>query len=99
MSDRFTFYKDKSGEWRWRRRAGNGKIVGASSEGYATRRECIANAIRNGYQLHTPKAEDMGKPPMYPIDTNPKFAPRNGKDSFVIRILRAILAKFSKKEI
>jgi hypothetical protein len=36
---------------------------------------------------------------MYPIDTNPKFVPPNGKDSFVIRILRAILAKFSKREI
>jgi len=37
------------------------------------------------------------KPSMYPIDHNPKFTPPNGKDSFVIRILRAILAKLSRK--
>jgi hypothetical protein len=41
----------------------------------------------------------MAKPPMYPIDTNPRFVSPNGKDSFVIRILRSILAKFTKKEI
>ena len=93
------FYKDKAGEWRWRRRAGNGRIVGASTEGYENKRDAIANAVRNGSTLNEPKAEDMAKPPMYPIDTNPKFAPRNSKDSFVIRILRSILAKFSKKEI
>jgi len=39
------------------------------------------------------------KPSMYPIDHNPKFIPPNGKDSFVIRILRAILAKLTKREI
>lgn len=97
MSDRFVFYKDKSGEWRWRRRASNGKIVGASCDGYETRRDCIANAIRNGYELQPPKAKDMGKQPMYPIDSNPRFAPGTGNDSLVIRILRSILAKLSRK--
>ena len=98
-NDRFSFYTDKAGEWRWRRKAANGRIVGASSEGYDNRRDCVLNAIRNGYQLNPSKADDMSKPPMYPIDTNPKFVSPNGKDSFVIRILRAILAKFSKREI
>jgi uncharacterized protein YegP (UPF0339 family) len=93
------FYKDKAGEWRWRRRALNGRIVGASTEGYKLRRDCVANAKRNGYNLNEPEAEDMSKPPMYPIDTNPRFVQPNNKDSFVIRILRSILAKFSKKEI
>lgn len=40
-------YKDRRGEFRWRRLAANGKIVGASSEGYRTRKDCEANASRN----------------------------------------------------
>jgi uncharacterized protein YegP (UPF0339 family) len=101
MGDRDTWeiYKDRRDEWRWRRRAINGRIVGASSEGYKLRRECVANAKRNGYTLNEHEAEDMAKPPMYPIDTNPRFVPPNNKDTFVIRILRAIFGKFSKKEL
>ncbi|MDP4021680.1 DUF1508 domain-containing protein [Methylobacterium sp. NEAU 140] len=37
-----------SGEWRWRRIAANGRIVGASTEGYTNRSHCIENARRNG---------------------------------------------------
>ncbi|EEN5690534.1 DUF1508 domain-containing protein, partial [Salmonella enterica subsp. enterica serovar Kentucky] len=33
----------------WRRTASNGRIVGASSQGYVNRADCIANARRNGY--------------------------------------------------
>ena len=47
--DKWEFYKDKKGEWRWRRTASNGKIVGTSSEGYKNRKDCYKNAIRNGY--------------------------------------------------
>jgi len=36
------------GQWRWRRRARNGDIVGASTEPYVNRADCIANARRNG---------------------------------------------------
>lgn len=50
MKDRWEFYKDVRGEWRWRRIAGNGRIVGASSEGYKNRKDCLANAIRDGYE-------------------------------------------------
>ncbi len=32
--DKWEFYQDSSSEWRWRRIASNGKIVGASSQGY-----------------------------------------------------------------
>ena len=49
QKDRWDFYKDNSGEWRWRRTAANGKIVGASTPGYVTKSDCIANAKRNGY--------------------------------------------------
>jgi uncharacterized protein YegP (UPF0339 family) len=48
-SDTWEFYKDSSGEWRWTRRAANGRIVGASSQGYQNREDCVANARRNGY--------------------------------------------------
>ena len=46
--DRWEIYKDSAGDWRWRRTASNGRIVGASTEGYANKADCIANARRNG---------------------------------------------------
>ena len=33
-----------------KRTAPNGKIVGASAEGYKNKADCIANAKRNGYK-------------------------------------------------
>ena len=49
MSDKWEFYKDGNKKWRWRRTAPNGKIVGASTEGYVNKSDCIENAKRNGY--------------------------------------------------
>ena len=40
-------YKDKRGEFRWRRSAGNGEIVGASSESYKAKKDCEAYANRD----------------------------------------------------
>ena len=37
-----TFYKDKSGDWRWQITKGS-KIIGASTEGYKNRIECREN--------------------------------------------------------
>ena len=34
-------YRDNAGEWRWRVRAANSKIVCDSAEGYKTRRGCM----------------------------------------------------------
>ena len=48
--DKWEFYKDNKGEWRWRRVAPNGNIVGASTEGYKNKQDCIDNARRNGYK-------------------------------------------------
>ena len=48
-NDKWEFYKDNEGKWRWRRIASNGRIVGASSEGYVNKLDCIANAKRHGY--------------------------------------------------
>ena len=47
--DKWEFYKDSLDEWRWTRTALNGKIVGASTEGYQNKQDCIFNAKRNGY--------------------------------------------------
>ena len=44
--DTLTVYKDKKGEWRWRRVAVNRNNVGASSEGYVNKSDCIDNAKR-----------------------------------------------------
>jgi len=48
--DSWEFYKDKSGDHRWRRRAKNKEIVGASSEGYSSKKVATENAQRNGYK-------------------------------------------------
>lgn len=49
MNDKWEFYQDSSNEWRWRRIASNGRIVGASSQGYVNKSDCIENTRRNGY--------------------------------------------------
>jgi uncharacterized protein YegP (UPF0339 family) len=49
MNDKWEFYQDAKGEWRWRRIAPNGNIIGASSQGYANKSDCIGNAKRNGF--------------------------------------------------
>ncbi|PHV38585.1 DUF1508 domain-containing protein [Janthinobacterium sp. BJB304] len=49
MNDKWEFYQDPSKGWRWRRTAANGKIVGASTQGYTNRVDCIANARIHGY--------------------------------------------------
>lgn len=45
--DLWEIYQAADG-WRWRRTAPNGRIVGASSQGYTNRSDCIDNAKRNG---------------------------------------------------
>ena len=50
--DTWEFYQDHKEthhKWRWRRTAPNGRIVGASTQGYADKEECIENAVRDGY--------------------------------------------------
>lgn len=48
-NDKWDIYQDKADEWRWRRTAPNGNIVGASTEGYKNRSDCEDNARRNGW--------------------------------------------------
>lgn len=49
QQDKWDFYQDNNGEWRWRRTAANGNIVGASSEGYKQRANAQSNAEHYGY--------------------------------------------------
>jgi uncharacterized protein YegP (UPF0339 family) len=56
MPDKTEIYKDEKGEWRWRIIAANGVVVGASSEGYKNRSDCIENAER-------PKPKKISKEP------------------------------------
>lgn len=45
-NDKFEVYQDKKGEYRWRRTATNGQIVGAACEGYVKKSDCEANMNR-----------------------------------------------------
>ncbi len=36
----FTIFKDKDGDYRWNLKAGNGKIVADSAEGYKNKADC-----------------------------------------------------------
>ena len=47
-NDTWEIYTDKRGEFRWRRRASNGNIVGSACEGYTAKAACKANAQRHG---------------------------------------------------
>ena len=48
--DKWEIYKDNAKEWRWRRTAKNGEIVGASHEGFKNKQDCVKNAKRAGYR-------------------------------------------------
>ena len=50
MNDTWEFYKDANNKHRWKRTATNGRIVGASTQGYVNYDDCLDNAIRNGYE-------------------------------------------------
>lgn len=50
MADKWEIYKDARGEYRWRRTAPNGQIVGSAHEGYKNRADAVANAKRAGYR-------------------------------------------------
>ncbi|MAM85960.1 MAG: DUF1508 domain-containing protein [unclassified Hahellaceae] len=45
----WSFNQDLRGEWRWNCKAPNGRILGASSEGYHNKSDCLCNAQIFGY--------------------------------------------------
>ncbi|WP_203142654.1 YegP family protein [Marinobacter mangrovi] len=48
--EKWEIYKDKADLWRWRRTAGNGNIIGASTQGYVNKADCVSNAKAHGYR-------------------------------------------------
>jgi uncharacterized protein YegP (UPF0339 family) len=44
MGSTLVIYKDKAGEWRWRRKAANGRITAESGEGYHNQGDAINQA-------------------------------------------------------
>jgi uncharacterized protein YegP (UPF0339 family) len=42
----YHYYKDTKGEWRWRLKASNGRIIADSGEGYSNESECLADIDR-----------------------------------------------------
>jgi uncharacterized protein YegP (UPF0339 family) len=46
VSDTSLLYKDETGTWRWKRTSANGEVVGASTEGYVRRYDCVENYRR-----------------------------------------------------
>ena len=48
---RFIIYRDAGGEWRWRLRASNNKIIATSGEGYINRVDCegAINLVKSAY--------------------------------------------------
>lgn len=46
---KWQIYEDRRGKWRWRVTAENGEIVGASTQGYSLKKDCIGNARLFGY--------------------------------------------------
>ncbi len=46
--DRWEFYKDRIGQWQWRKFRSK-KVVAVSSDGFYTRQACVTDARRRGY--------------------------------------------------
>ena len=55
MAGKFTIYKDKKGEFRWKLLAANGQQIANSGEGYTTKASC-KNGI-NSVIKNAPKAK------------------------------------------
>lgn len=53
--DRSILYRDAQGGYRWRRVAGNGEIVAASSESYVLK----SHAIENYRRISGPEAPEL----------------------------------------
>ena len=45
MKSKLEIYKDNSGEWRWRLKASNGRIVATGGEGYKRHSSCHSSML------------------------------------------------------
>lgn len=55
--DKVTVWKDAAGEWRWTRRARNGKVVAVSGEGYKRRSHAVLMAFSVNEQVQQVRCE------------------------------------------
>lgn len=65
---RLEVFKDKAGEFRWRRRAGNSQIISTSGEGYVEKRNALhglrlANSDMEGCRFVDLTVEDPQEEP------------------------------------
>ena len=64
---KFHIYKDRAGEWRWRLRARNGRIVASSGEGFKRKASTLksmsrfVDAISDGYYSFEETRDRGGK--------------------------------------
>jgi len=51
MKSKLEVYKDSKGEWRWRLKASNGRVVATSGEGFKRKRSCTDswNSVHNTF--------------------------------------------------
>lgn len=59
---KWDFYRDRKGEWCWRCKANNNKIISASTEGYKNKEDCMANARMMGYERDMDKTVSVDVP-------------------------------------
>lgn len=45
MKSKLEIYEDKAGEWRWRLKASNGRIIATGGEGFTRRNSCYESMI------------------------------------------------------
>ncbi len=48
LANRWQFYKDKNGQWQWRKYANN-KVVAVSADSFSSRPKCVNDAKERGY--------------------------------------------------
>lgn len=55
---RFIIYRDSRGEFRWRLKAANGRVIADGAEGYKTKRGCL-NGMDAFFQADAHDYEDL----------------------------------------
>ena len=48
--DKWDFYRDARGEWKWRRRVATGEILGTSDLSFKNKEDCMDDAKSHGYK-------------------------------------------------
>lgn len=77
--DGVEFYKDATGDWRWRITATNHEIIGSSSEGFRNRQDCERNFLMVGKSITESKtykyyvASDESETKTSPNENGPRL--------------------------